>query len=177
MKKIVLTVSLVAISIMVIFSLSSCASIAQRAVANAIKTATGASVNLSNGQVNVTDSSGNQLSIGSNKVPANWPSAVPVNDKITIQLSSSGTDSGETSWTLSGTFTGSGEDLYNYYKGQLSSWSSDSDTNSNSNGTNTWLITLHNDKYTFYLMVNDDGKTNKTFLLVVGEQPSSETTS
>jgi hypothetical protein len=60
--------------------------------------------------------------------------------------------------------------LYNYYKSQLSSWNVDSDVNSNSEGTKNWTFQLSNDKYTLFIMINDDGKENKSIIYAVTEK-------
>jgi hypothetical protein len=169
MKKILIAISIIAIAAMMIFSFSGCAAIAAKAVQKAVEkaaSAEGASVDLSSGQVNVKDSSGNEVNIGSNKVPDNWPSAVPVNPSITIQLSGSNKDNGKTTFTISGTSTGTGADLYNWYKQQLASWSLDSDSTTDSGGTKTYTGSFSNDTYESTIFITDDGKQVAVILTV-----------
>lgn len=166
MKKFLVIVSVITVAAMLVFSFSGCASIAQKA----IEKAAGASVNLSSGEVNVTDSSGNEINIGGNKVPDNWPSSVPVNDKIKIALSGSSTTDGKSTWTISGTFDGKAEDLYNWYKSQLSGWTADYDSVSESNGDKVYTLGLSNDKYTVTLMVTDSASSGVGVVLGVTEK-------
>lgn len=69
-----------------------------------------------------------------------------------------------------GTFSSSGEDLYNYYKSQLSSWDVDSNVNSNSEGSKNWTSQLSNDKYTLFIMITDDGKEDKSISFGLSEK-------
>jgi uncharacterized protein YceK len=166
MKKFLVIVSIIAVAAMLVFSFSGCASIAQKA----IEKASGASVNLSSGEVNVTDSSGNEVNIGGNKVPDNWPSSVPVNDKIKIVLSGSSTSDGKSTWNISGTFDGAAEDLYNWYKNQLSGWTADYDSVVNSGEDKIYTLGLSNDQYTVTLMVTDSKSSGVGAILGVTEK-------
>jgi hypothetical protein len=62
------------------------------------------------------------------------------------------------------------EDLYNFYKSQLSSWNVDSDVNSNSEGTKSWIFQLSNDKYTLFIMITDNGKEDKSISYGLSEK-------
>jgi ABC-type Fe3+-hydroxamate transport system substrate-binding protein len=166
MKKFLIAASIIAVAAMLVFSFSGCASIAQKA----IEKAAGASVNLSSGEVNVTDSSGNEVNIGGNKVPDNWPSSVPVNDKITIQISGSSKSDNKTTWTISGTYNGKAEDLYNWYKSQLSGWTSDYDSVTSSGNDKIYTLGFSNDKYTVSVMVTDSADSGVGAILGVAEK-------
>jgi hypothetical protein len=166
MKKFLVTASIITVAAMLIFSFSSCASAAQKA----IEKAAGVSINSSSGEVNVTDSSGNEVNIGGNKVPDNWPSSVPVNNKITITLSGSSTSDGKSTWSISGTFNGAAEDLYNWYKSQLSGWTTDYDSVVNSGEDKIYTLGFSNDKYTVTLMVTDSKGSDVGAILGVTEK-------
>lgn len=166
MKKFLIVASLITVAAILVFSFSGCASIAQKA----IEKAAGVSINSSSGEVNVTDSSGNQLNIGGNKVPDNWPSAVPVNDKITIQLSGSSKSDNKTTWTISGTYDGKAEDLYNWYKSQMSGWTSDIDSVTNSGDNTVYSLEFSNDQYTVTLMITDSKSSGVGVIFGVAEK-------
>lgn len=170
MKKILIAVVVMIVAIMTVFIFSGCGAIAAKAVEKAIEKEAGVSIDANSGEIKATDDQGNEINIGGNKVPDGWPDVVPVSRDITVTLSGSNKSDNKTTWTISGTFSGSGEDLYNYYKSQLSGWNVDSDTNSNSEGTSTWYVQFSNDKYTSVLTITDDTKENKIIALIVGEK-------
>jgi ABC-type Fe3+-hydroxamate transport system substrate-binding protein len=166
MKKFLVIASIITVAAMLVFSFSGCASIAQKA----IEKAAGVSVNSNSGEVKITDSSGNEVNIGGNKVPDNWPSSVPVNDKIKIVVSGSSTSDGKSTWNISGTFDGKAEDLYNWYKSQLSGWTADYDSVSESNGDKVYTLGFSNDQYTVTLLVTDSADSGVGAILGVAEK-------
>lgn len=151
----------------IIFSLSACGKAVEKAVESA---AVGnADVSVDDTVVAISDEE-SAVQVGGNAtVPEGWPDVVQVSNDIQIQVSTSSKSEGKTAWFISGTFSGSGEDLYNYYKSQLSSWNVDYDTNSESEGIKSWTVIFSNDKYTVTLMVTDDGKENKSIVLSLSE--------
>ena len=170
MKKILIAVALITVAIMMVVIFNGCGAIAAKAVEKAIENKTGVSIDTNSGEIKATDAQGNEANIGGNKLPEGWPDVVPVGKDIQIQISGSNKSNGKTTWSISGAFSGSGEDLYNYYKSQLSSWNADSDTNSNSEGTNNWTFQLSNDKYTLFIMITDDGKETKSIIFALTEK-------
>lgn len=170
LKKILTILAVITFAIVINFTFSGCANIASKAIEKAVEKQTGVNIDVSSGEVNATDAQGNETNIGGNKVPEGWPDVVPVGKDIKIEISGSNKSNGKTTWNISGVFSGSGEDLYNYYKSQLSSWNVDSDVNSNSEGTKNWTFQLSNDKYTLFIMINDDGKENKSIIYALTEK-------
>ena len=136
-KKILIVVAVITVVIMLVFTFSGCGAVAAKAIEKAVESAAGGNADVSVDDTGVAISNEESaVQVGENAtVPEGWPDAVPVSNDIKIQLSSSTKSEGKTTWTISGAFSGSGEDLYNYYKSQLSSWNVDSDVNSNSEGT------------------------------------------
>lgn len=170
MKKILILVATVTIAIMLVFIFSGCGAIAAKAIEKAVEKEAGVSIDANSGEVKATDAEGNEINIGGSKVPEGWPDVVPVGKDIKILISGSNKSDGKTTWNISGTYSGSGEDLYNYYKSQLSSWNVDSDANSDSEGTKNWTLQLSNDKYNLFIMITDDGKENKSVILALTEK-------
>lgn len=91
----------------------------------------------------------NEMNISSDKLPENWPSSVPVIDKITIKLSNSSKSDNKMSWNIEGTFEGTSDALYNFYKDKMSGWNLDYDNKIESeNRGNIYNFGFSNDKYT-----------------------------
>ena len=165
MKKIIITISILAVAVMLVLALGGCtqniaAKIAEKAIEDAAaKSGESVDVNLDEGQVNITDEEGNEVSLGGTTVPEGWPDAVPVNKDITIQLSGSMKIDNKMNYNISGLYKGTSEDLYNFYKGALTSFSLDSDsvTDSGEDGK-FYSLVFSNDKYTVSVFVTDSNK-------------------
>jgi hypothetical protein len=165
MKKIIITISVLSVAIMLVLALGGCtqniaAKIAEKAIENAAaKEGESVDVNLDKGQVNITDKEGNEISIGGTTVPEGWPDVVPVNENIAIQFSSSQKTDNKMNYNISGLYNGTSEDLYNFYKSALTSFTVDSDSviDSGEDGK-TYSLQLSNDKYTVSVFVTDNNK-------------------
>jgi hypothetical protein len=172
MKKIIITISVLSVAIMLVLMLGGCtqnlaAKIAEKAIENAAaKDGESVDVNLDEGQVNITDEEGNEVSLGGTTVPEGWPSVVPVNENITIQFSSSQKTDNKMTYSISGLYNGTSEDLYNFYKGALKSFTVDSDsvTDSGEDGK-FYNLQFSNDKYTVSVFVTDN---NEEVTVIIG---------
>ena len=175
MKKVWIIIAVVVISTALVFSLGGCAQqIASKLVEKAIEGAAAKSgdsidINLDNGEVKMTDEQGNEISLGGTSVPTDWPSSVPVNDKIKIAVSSSQKNDGKANWNVSGTYTGTGQELYDWYKSKLSGMATDSDSVTDSDGTKTFSLQSSDDKYVVTLWIIDS-KTEVAVILNVSEK-------
>jgi len=176
MKKILLITAVITISIMVILSMGGCKQkIAESLVEKAIEQAAAkegenVDIDLEEGQIKVKDEEGNEIQLGGTEVPEGWPSEVPVSDSIVIQFSGKEKTDNKMNYHISGTYNGSGEDLYNYYKQQLSGWSVeiDSVTDMGDEGK-TYSLQVSNDKYYVSLFVTG-GEDNLAVMLTVNEK-------
>jgi len=165
MKKIIITISVLAVAMMLVLALGGCtqniaSKIAEKAIENAAaKEGESVDINLDEGQVNITDAEGNEVSLGGTTVPEGWPDVVPVNENITIQFSSTQKTDNKMNYSISGLYKGTSEDLYNFYKGALTSFSLDSDsaTDSGEDGK-FYSLVFSNDKYTVSVFVTDSNK-------------------
>jgi len=165
MKKIIITISILAVAVMLVLALGGCtqniaAKIAEKAIEDAAaKSGESVDVNLDEGQVNITDEEGNEVSLGGTTVPEGWPDVVPVNENITIQFSTTTKTDNKMNYSISGLYKGTSEDLYNFYKGALTSFSLDSDsvTDSGEDGK-FYSLVFSNDKYTVSVFVTDSNK-------------------
>ncbi len=176
MKKIIITISVVSVVIMLVLSLGGCtkniaSKIAEKAIENAAaKEGESVDVNLEEGQVNITDEEGNEISIGGTTLPEGWPDVVPVNEDITIQFSGSQKTDGKQSYNISGTYKGASVDLYNYYKGAMTGFTIDSDsvTDSGEDGK-IYSLQLSNDQYNVSVFVTDSDN-EVTVIMSVNEK-------
>ncbi len=167
MKKIITIITIIGISLCLVMVFSGCAGkIAQKTIEKAIENAAAkegenVDIDLSEGQVNITDEEGNEMSIGGSDIPDDWPSVVPVNKDITITFSASQTTDGKKGWSVSGTYSGSGEELYNYYKSELSGWNEVSDVkmDAGDDGQN-YTYQASNDTYLTTVFINDAADVN-----------------
>ena len=176
MKKIIITISVLSVTIMLVLALGGCtqniaAKIAEKAIENAAaKEGESVDVNLDKGQVNITDKEGNEVSIGGTTVPKGWPDVVPVNENITIQFSGSQKTDNKMNYNISGLYKGTSEDLYNFYKSALTGFTVDSDsvTDSGEDGK-IYSLQLSNDKYTVSVFVTDNNE-DVSIILSVNEK-------
>ena len=165
MKKIIITISILAVAVMLVLALGGCtqniaAKIAEKAIEDAAaKSGESVDVNLDEGQINITDEEGNEVSLGGTTVPEGWPDVVPVNENITIQFSTTTKTDNKMNYSISGLYKGTSEDLYNFYKEALTSFSLDSDsaTDSGEDGK-FYSLVFSNDKYTVSVFVTDSNK-------------------
>jgi hypothetical protein len=133
MKKIIIIAVIALVSLALVFSIGGCAQkAAEKMVERAIEQAAEAEgedvdIDLSEGEINISDEEGNEMSFGGEDIPDDWPSVVPVNRDIDIAFSASQTTDGKKGWSISGLYKGSGEELYNWYKNELSGWDEQSD--------------------------------------------------
>ncbi|MFO7929639.1 MAG: hypothetical protein R6U35_08230, partial [Candidatus Humimicrobiaceae bacterium] len=64
---------------------------------------------------------------GGTELPEGFPNAVPVYPDLNIVSSSSFKEEGSQAYTVMGSYTGNGEDVFNWYKDQLASWDIESE--------------------------------------------------
>jgi hypothetical protein len=176
MKKVLVVIAVVVISAALVFSLGGCTQkIAAKMVEKAVEGAAAKSgesvdIKLDNGEVKITDESGNEVSLGGTTVPAGWPSIVPVNDKIKIAFSGSSKTDGKANWNVSGTYNGTGQELYDWYKGKLSGMNTDSDSVfTGDGGEKTFSLQSSSDKYVVTLWVTES-KTEVAVILNISEK-------
>jgi hypothetical protein len=177
-KSIKISVAAVAVlaAIMMIVTLGGCTGrIASNLVEKAIENAAAEQgedidIDLEEGEVNITDEEGNEFSIGGTELPDDWPSAVPVNGDIAIQFAGKNTTDNKQSWTISGTFSGGAEDLYQFYKGEFASWTQDSDSSSESDGLKSYYYQVSNDTYVVSMIISDTEDQGVTVIQTVSEK-------
>jgi hypothetical protein len=175
MKKVWIIIAVFVVSATLAISMGGCAQqIASKLVEKAVEGAAAKSgdsvdINLDNGEVKMTDESGNEVSLGGTTVPEGWPSSVPVNDKIKISFSGSSKTDGKSNWNVSGTYTGTGQELYDWYKSKLSGMTTDSDSVFEADGEKTYSLQSSDTKYVVTLWVTEN-KTEVAVILNISEK-------
>jgi hypothetical protein len=175
MKKVWVVIAVVVISAALVMSMGGCAQqIASKLVEKAIEGAAAKSgdsidINLDNGEIKTTDEQGNEFSLGGTTVPTGWPSLVPVNDKIKIAFSGSSKTDGKSNWNVSGTYDGTGQELYDWYKSKLSGMATDSDSVFEADGEKTYSLQSSDDKYVVTLWVTEND-TEVSVILNISEK-------
>ena len=170
-KKLVLIIIAAALLAMAMLILAGCTqkiaeSMVERAIENAAqKEGENVDIDLEEGQVNITDEEGNEISLGGSEVPADWPSVVPVNENITIQFTGSQKTDNKMNWSISGTYDGAGEELFNYYKEKMSGWNEESSTVSDAGDEGkTYSLQVSNDKYYVSLFISESSESAAVIL-------------
>jgi hypothetical protein len=172
-KKIMLVSAGIALCIILIFSLGGCAQrVATKMIEKAIEQsgAQDVDIDLDEGEVNITDEEGNEMSIGGADLPEDWPSVVPVSSDIEVMSTFSQTTDGKKGWTVVGNIKGSAEAIYQYYKNEFSSWDEQSDfTSDQGDDGKTYSYQTSNDNYfvTVWVFESDD---EKSITLSINEQ-------
>ncbi len=175
MKKVWIIIAVIVVSATFALSMGGCAQqIASKLVEKAVEGAAAKSgdsvdVNLENGAVKMTDESGNEVSLGGTTIPAGWPSSVPVNEKIKISFSGSSKTDGKANWNVSGNYTGTGQELYDWYKSKLSGMTTDSDSVIDADGEKTYSFQSSDAKYVVTLWVTES-KTEVAVILNISEK-------
>ncbi|MBM3705856.1 MAG: hypothetical protein FJW66_04955 [Actinobacteria bacterium] len=177
MKKAALIAITAIISIALILSISGCKqglaeSLVEKAIENAAaKEGEDVDIDLSEGQVNITDEEGNEISIGGAEVPDDWPSSVPVNKDIQIQFTGSQKTDGKMNWSISGVYNGGAEDLYNYYKSELSGWNEELDSVSDlGDEGSSYSYQVSNDTYYATVFITESQDGTVSIILSVNEK-------
>ena len=174
-NKIIIFATAIFMLVVMIFTISGCtrkiaSNIAENAVENAAKEeGQDIDVDLEEGQVNITDNEGNELSIGSGEIPSDWPSVVPINDNIKISSSGKETEDGKPYWYIDGTYNGSSQELSDYYKSKLSGWNKESETTVESNGLKSFIYEASNGSYYVSFVISDTKDKGTTIVLKVDE--------
>ncbi|MHB8279321.1 MAG: hypothetical protein ACYDIA_16950 [Candidatus Humimicrobiaceae bacterium] len=173
-KKILITVSILALSVLAIASFSGCAKIGTKIVEKAIEKASGGSadVNLDEGGVTVKDEKGGQTQIGGNaKLPDGWPSETAVYPDVKLSMSTK-TKNGDTNkneFSILGEVTkGSIKDVYNWYKDKFGSgWEVVTDQYTESNDGDVAYLNFKSDKYEVGVMAGKSGETISLTMTVI----------
>ncbi|MBM3702780.1 MAG: hypothetical protein FJW63_07335 [Actinobacteria bacterium] len=170
MKKAIALVLVISLAIFMLFSVSGCFNIGQKvaekvtekAVEKAIESEGGeAEVDITEGEVSVkTDES--EITVGEGvELPEGFPKIVPVYPDIEILSSLKSTEDGKQTFSVSGTTSDSGNEVFNWYKSQLGGWEIESEFTSESEGEIFSSISANNGTYSLVVTIieTDEGTT------------------
>jgi len=163
MRKAVGMAAATLVALMLILSLVSCGartaeSIAERAVERAAaREGVDADVDVGSGSVTMSDAQGNTVIVGETSLPSDWPSAVPFMDGIEVTFAGTSRNADKSSWSLTGTYDGSPDEVFDYFKNRLSGWHNDGEVATEADGSAFYSYQASNDSYEIALMVTDDG--------------------
>lgn len=105
----------------------------EKAAEEAIKAGTGGQVSIDDenkGGVTFKDNKGNAVTIGENKVPADWPSSVPLYPKGKVVGAVSSKDNGKAGHMVTMETTDSADTVFAFFKSKLSGYDQQSEMNS-----------------------------------------------
>jgi hypothetical protein len=102
-------------------------------------------------------------------LPENWPSAVPINNDITI--TNSATNPEKLRYVVSGDFNIPIEEMYNYYKDQFSGWTLSYDDKSENKGLVSYAFGFSNDQYSIMIEILESKYDKDEIMLTVAEKP------
>jgi hypothetical protein len=100
-------------------------------------------------------------------LPEGWP--LPFNDKIVFAVSDSKEVNGLKVWQIMGTYPGSAEEIYNWYKENLEGWTIIDDAVTGSEYEKDYSYNISDDKYKAMLAFSDLGKEEAKVILYVEE--------
>jgi hypothetical protein len=132
-----------------------------------VQNSSGESVNNSLSNTSVSSSESSETTIP--KLPEDWP--LPFNDKIVLDLSVAKDADGFKVWDIEGTYPGSAEEIYNWYKEKLTGWTVEDDSAStHEDNTKMYEYQISNVKYKALLSFVDSGENESKFIFYVEEQ-------
>ena len=156
MKKVFILIIILVMSTTLVFFLGSCKKKdAEKVVEKETETVSSKSEEI---EVTMTDEEGNELIPGGTSIPEDWPEIVQVSDDIKISFSGSSKTEGKTNWNISGTYSGTGQELYDWYKENLSDWNTDSDLVFESDGEKTFSIESSNSSFIVTVWITEGEK-------------------
>ena len=126
----------------------------QKAAEQAIQAGTGGQVTINdgnNGGISVHDKNGNTVTVGENKVPADWPSNVPLYPNAKVMSAVSNHESGKASSVVTMQTTDAAPVVYTFFKAKLASFEQTSEVNANG----------------MHMLVVEDKKTKQNISVVV----------
>jgi hypothetical protein len=102
-------------------------------------------------------------------LPENWPSAVPINNDITI--TNSATNPEKLRYVVQGDFNIPLEEMYNYYKDQFSGWTLSYDDKSENKGLVSYAFGFSNDQYSIMIEILEEKNEKDNIQITVAEKP------
>lgn len=113
-----------------------------------------------------------QATYGSSaELPDTFPGSVPVYPGMEINSSFESTgDSGKSNWSIGGITADPGEDVFGWYKEQMSGWEPEGEFTSENEGEKTMTFAAGNDAYTVNIIVVVSGSGEVNIIQTVQEK-------
>ena len=121
-------------------------------------------VDISGDSVSITNDSGETVTMGGTKLPDGWPASVPFNKDVEVLYSGTTKIEGVSTWTVNGSYDGSAEDLYNYYKSEFPGWEQTGDSAMTSDEGSFYTLEMTDGTYEMSLIITGDA--NETAAVV-----------
>jgi len=177
MKKVIV---LIFILLMVLFSVSGCRSasqkIAEKIVEEAVEKAAESEgedveVDLGEGEVTIKTDEG-EVTIGEGAgLPDGFPGEVPVHSDLQIATSFRDTSDEKANFSVSGSYPGSGEDLFGWYKDKLSGWNVENEFSVDMGDEGkSFNLVASNDKYEVAVLIVESEDEGTALILTVSEK-------
>jgi hypothetical protein len=101
-------------------------------------------------------------------LPENWPSAVPINNDITI--TNSATNPEKLRYVVQGDFNIPIDEMYDYYKDQLSGWTLSHDDKSENEGLVSYSFGFNNEQYSILIEILEEKYGKDEIQITVAEK-------
>lgn len=162
MKKIVALTAVISMTIFMLFSVSGCFNLGQKVVEKiteeviekAIESEGGeAEVEIGEEGVSIKTDEG-EMTIGEGTdLPEGFPKVVPVYPDMQFSTSWKSVDDGKVSFSVTGTSSDSGKEIFDWYKSKLRGWDIEGEFVAESGGESTFTISANDGTYSVYVMV------------------------
>jgi len=163
------------VALMAVFALSGCAKagekLAEQVMEKVIEEAAegegeNVDVDIGDEEVKITTDEGDEINIGGADIPDDWPSVVPVHPDIDIQTSFKSTSDGKNNFSISAMYGGSGEDLFNWYKSELSGWNVVSEFSGNDDSGKSYSLNVENGTYQVSVLIVESDDDQEVMLIL-----------
>jgi len=163
------------VALMAVFALSGCAKagekLTEQVMEKVIEEAAegeGGNVDLDidDEEIKITTDEGDEINIGGADIPDGWPSVVPVHPDVDIQTSFKGASDGKNNFSISAMYGGSGEDLFNWYKGELSGWNVVSEFSGEDDSGKSYSLNVENGEYQVSVLVVESDDDQEVMLIL-----------
>lgn len=167
MKKAIALVLVISLAVFILFSAGGCKvgqkiaeKVTEEAIEENIESEGGeAEVDITEGEVSVkTDES--EMTVGEGaELPEGFPKVVPVYPDMEISSSWKSVENGKENFSVSGTTSDSGDEVFSWYKSQLGGWEIEGEFTSESGGESTSTISANDGTYSVVVVImeSDEG--------------------
>lgn len=167
MKKVIALVLVISLAVFILFSAGGCKvgqkiaeKVTEEAIEENIESEGGeAEVDITEGEVSVKTDESEMTVGGGAELPEGFPKVVPVYPDMEISSSWKSVENGKENFSVSGTTSDSGDEVFNWYKSQLGGWEIEGEFTSESGGESTSTISANDGTYSVVVVImeSDEG--------------------